>query len=86
MKHRKIFKYSLEIVQEQRIEMPAGCKVLGLQMQRGVPALWVEIDPKEPMISYRIRMVGTGHDFDAYALHYLGTVQDGPLVWHYYWE
>ena len=57
---------------------------LHVAMQGETPTLWVEVDPdadKTWDIDYQ--WFGTGHDIPVNAL-YLGTVQDGMLVFHLY--
>lgn len=82
----KIYKFPLEIVDEQQIRMiPKGCKYLSVQNQHGTICLWVlgDFEGRTYVGSTTIRIVGTGNPFpDANECHYIGTVQDGGLVWH----
>lgn len=49
-------------------------------------------DSEARKVSYHILVVGTGWDVDAakpegvgpHQMHYLGTIVEGPLVWHVY--
>lgn len=84
---KKIFKYPLETVDEQFVEMPKGAVVLCVQVQGEVPCLWAEVDPKADKISRHFVTYGTGHPMsDGPSRHYVGTYQlrGGALVLHVY--
>jgi len=66
------------------VQLPRGAKFLSVQRQYEVPVVWAEVDPTGPMVSRRLHIVGTGWMFDPTGLVYIGTLQDGDLVWHYY--
>lgn len=78
-----IYKYALEITDEQTITLPVGFKVLTVQMQDGQLHLWAMVSPKKPTITHTVFVVGTGNpckhvaDYD-----YIGTVQERGVVWH----
>lgn len=69
------------------VRMPRRARVLSVEMQGGEPRIWVLVDLSEPLVDYHFRVVGTGHEqsglFDA---KYIGTWQDGPMVWHLFLE
>lgn len=81
-----VYKYPLQIVDEQAVQLPSGAQVLTAQVQHGVLQLWALIDPNHLSIEQvKVRIVGTGHDFpDADQWRYLSTVQvdGGALVFH----
>ncbi len=81
---RKIYKYVLQIDDNQAIEMPEGATILTAQMQRGHLCLWavVDIDPELPQKMRHIEIIGTGNLFTEAPRRYIATVQDGSLVWH----
>lgn len=79
-----IFKYPLEFVAEQTIEMPENICVLALQTQRGQPCIWAMVDPKEKLLPRKIIMRGTGNEFRDLKPRYIGTVQEGIFVWHFF--
>lgn len=68
------------------LAMPEGARVLSVQIQHGEPVLWALVDPEGIRRERRFAIVGTGHDFDATALNYVGTFQEGPFVWHLFEE
>lgn len=79
----KIFKYPLEITRTQKVKMPYGARVLTLQMQGDVPAIWAEVDPNAELLEYTINMYGTGWDMPDNHGRYLGTIVE-DYVWHFY--
>lgn len=79
-----IHKYELQITDEQRIEMPRNATLLSVQMQRDKMVLWASVNINEPIRSRVIRIHGTGQSIDGESTFdlYVGTVQNGPFVWH----
>lgn len=78
-----VYKYPLEITDEQELEIPAGAKILSVQFQGGQLCLWAEVNPKHEMVRLIIDIEGTGHPLHP-KRKYIGTVQQGPFVWHVY--
>lgn len=83
---KKIFKYVLEVTDEQTLQLPVGAKVLSVQNQQGKPCLWALVDSEQPAIeSVNVAMFGTGNpieDWQLKGLSFLGTVQINWLVLH----
>lgn len=81
-----IWKYPLELAEKQTLQTPLGAQILSLQVQRGVPTLWILVDPDSPKVSRTLWMVGTGYPVPAAAASgtFIGTyqVEDGALVFH----
>ena len=79
-----IWKYPLEVVPQQILEMPFGSKILTVQVQQEIPCIWALVNPEIYLDNREIRIVGTGHKFDDPLFKYIGTFQqlDGSLVWH----
>ncbi len=47
------------------------------------PQMWFLVDPKKETTKAIFKVIGTGNEFDnTKEWGYLGTWQDGPLVWH----
>ena len=83
-----IWKYKLETIAYQEIEMPVEAKILTVQIQNETPYIWVLCDPnirKQPRL---IRIIGTGHEREYIEGTYIGTYQlnDGALVFHVFAE
>jgi hypothetical protein len=41
-----IYKYTLEVTDEQEVKMPANAQILCVQVQHGRPTLWALVDTK----------------------------------------
>lgn len=81
---KTIWKYQLKTI-DQFIRMPAGSKLLSVQIQHGHPQLWVLCDPNARLTPRRVRVYGTGHTVDSSVPgEFVGTYQlmDGALVFH----
>jgi hypothetical protein len=78
----KVYKYWLT-VGDQTVTLPAGARILAVQLQHGEPQLWALVDPSQPMETRRLAMIGTGHDAPEKAT-YISTFQmnEGHLVVH----
>ena len=84
-----IYKYTLELVDFQFVDMPKNAKILSAQVQHGQPRLWAVCDPELPMQGRRVFMIRTGNPlFNGLApgVVYIDTIQDGILVWHVFAE
>ena len=81
---KTIWKYVVPVGLGDNLEIsiPKGYKVLTVQMQGGVPTIWVELDPLNPEVSAYFRWIGTGHNLPDYSTSYIGTVQIDWIVLH----
>lgn len=81
-----IYKYPLEIKDEQVVMLPTGAKILTVQAQMDKPCIWAMVNPTAPNnMALTIRIFGTGHTIkDSDSLEYIGTFQiyGGRLVFH----
>lgn len=85
MREQQIWKFQLQLDDTQVITMPYAAKILCVQMQYGVPCLWVLCNMDDGKSDRTIDIFGTGHSItDLFTRTYIGTVQqmDGALVWH----
>jgi hypothetical protein len=90
---KKIYKYTLRIVDEQTILTTEGAKVrhVGLDPQ-GDLSIWYEVYTDTLPALWRVYVVGTGQEIPAGARlgdfighdWYHGSVLDGHFVWHIY--
>lgn len=83
----KVFKYPLKIVERQTIEMPSNSNLMCVQLQGGTPVLYAAVDDLADSADVRnvvIGMAGTGHDIPADVIGYIGTIQMGAFVWHFF--
>jgi hypothetical protein len=79
-----IWKYNLAPIETQEIDLPKGGKILTVQVQVGLIALWALVDPSAPTDRITIEIFGTGHEVTDGTREYLGTVQQVgcALIWH----
>lgn len=86
----RIYKYPLEITDEQCLWIPMRSKMISAQMQNGKLCLWAIVNPDAPpMCGHIIRIFGTGHEIvpdGEREMEFIDTVQDGELVWHVFHE
>jgi len=79
-----IWKYPLQVTDEQTIDVPEGSEALSVQVQNGTPCLWVRVDPAALKVPRKIITHGTGHHVPATTGRYIGTyqIEGGALVFH----
>ena len=86
---RTIWKFPLEIKDEQIIQMPKGSQCLSVpQFQRDVLCIWALVDPENELKDVKFHICGTGNpipkNLDQWS--FCGTVQAGAFVWHVFIE
>jgi len=81
---KTIWKFELEIVDEQVIKMPVGALLLQTaQIQNITPVIWAICDSLYKMEEVTIITIGTGNPIDILEeLMYLGTYQLRGFVGH----
>jgi hypothetical protein len=83
---RTIWKFPLAGNDVNNVVMPAGAKVLTVQMQGRDITLWADVDDKAKANEARIFLIfGMGQPMPkemGYRNVYIGTVQDRAFVWH----
>lgn len=79
---KTIWKFPLSIQDAQSILVPSGGEILSVQIQDSQVCLWIAVNPANPKEQHTIEIFGTGHGMDESEREYIGTVQDGRLVWH----
>lgn len=86
-----IWKFPLILVDENRVPMPAGARILSVQVQSDEVShgfavmLWAFVSPSASAVTRVIRIVGTGNPASGCEnLPFIGTVQthEGRYVWH----
>ena len=78
-----IYKYTLELQQEQTLSLPADAEILTIQIQSGVICAWVRLDTLKPERTRTLVICGTG-DNPPENGRYVATVQTPPMVWHFF--
>jgi hypothetical protein len=83
---RTIWKFPLEVIDQQSVRMPIASRMLHVGMQGGTLCLWAEVTPGAEQEDRAIYIYGTGHDLAPDRGDYLGTFQmhGGALVFHAY--
>lgn len=80
---RVIYKYELDIVDDQHVEMPSCAQLLHVAEQRGILTLWALVDTASKLCKRKIRVIGTGNPIGSGPGVYIGTVpMANGLVWH----
>lgn len=82
---KTIYKYELQIVDDQLIDLPLYAELLTVQMQNGRPRLWAVVDTELKTEKRYIRIHGTGHSISSVGvLKYISTFQmeGGSLIFH----
>ena len=83
----KIFKYTLQpLTRDVDVKMPHGARLLTVANQGGdTVCVWAEVDTRQPLVTRRFALVGTGEDFTGLGI-YVGTAHEvaGYLVVHVY--
>lgn len=81
---KTIFKYNLDLIDKQEVEIPANGKILhfGLQDLESL-CIWVLIDPANSKEKRHFKIYGTGRSIYDESENYIGTVITSfGLVWH----
>lgn len=84
---KTIWKTTLQLVDNQTIELPAGHVVLSVMNQRGSIVLYAEVNTEaEQKANVEIAIYGTGNPMPDAPGRFVGTVttHNEELVWHVY--
>lgn len=82
---KTIYKYPLQVADEQQIEMPMDAQLLDIQVQNSKIVLWALVNTDNSMCKRTLIMRGTGHKV-GYPGPYIATIQYGALVLHVFDE
>lgn len=63
---------------------PYGARPISVGLQGGATVLWAEVDTEHEIQRQHVYIVGTGHGIVPDHCRFVGTVQQGPYVWHVY--
>ena len=88
---KTIFKYPLQEVGIQQVDVQYGAEILSIQEVNGDLFMWAKVDTEHDIDQITIEIFGTGHDLreghkgDGIQRKYLSTVVClSGLVWHFY--
>jgi len=82
---KTVYKYPLEVTDQQTVRLPRDHKVLCVQTQYDKPFIWALVDTQSPNFDYLFHTIATGAPADRVkSRQYIGTYQlhDGALVFH----
>lgn len=84
MPHDAIWKFPLEIIDWQTIDMPASSEVISVHEQHGLVCIWAKVATGLPITKRGVAIFGTGHALSGSAGKFIGTVlvDHGSLVLH----
>jgi len=63
------------------VSLPAGARIVHAGMQGTKLCIWSIVEPSQETVLRQLVVVGTGREVRNDAI-YIGTVMDGPYVWH----
>lgn len=81
---KTIWKFPLEITDEQSIDMPRGAQLLNVAIQGAHCCLWAMVDPSKIREGRKVNIYGTGHALPDDPGRYIGTfmISGDVLVFH----
>lgn len=81
---RSIYKYPMvgSVGDTVLIEMPVGAEIVHADLQDHVPTMWAIVDREAATERRLFTVIGTGFDIDGDVVRHLGTMYEGPFVWH----
>ncbi len=81
----KIYKYELELEDQQTLVLPEHSKILTVIKQNNKIVLYAQVTESKYYDHYTIFVKGTGHSI-GYSAIYLNTVKIGMFVWHIFYK
>jgi hypothetical protein len=82
-----IYKYPIEITDEQTVSMPVGAQVLSAQMQGTQLCIWALVEVGNINCDRRVRIFGTGNTVKLDGnWKFVDSVQERIFVWHVFVE
>ena len=70
-----IWKYNIDTIDRQTIQMPRNAEILTVQTQNGSPCLWVRVNTSSPDEIRKIEICGTGRELPKSSWSYIGTYE-----------
>jgi hypothetical protein len=73
-----IYKYTINLVSENKISMPADAKILTVQIQNLFPVIWAIVDTDNKLETREFKVFATGQSMlseQRKRVHYVGTFQ-----------
>jgi hypothetical protein len=84
---KTIYKYPIEITDEQTVSMPTGAQILSAQMQGTQLCIWALVEVGNVNCNRRVRIFGTGNTVKLDGnWKFVDSVQERIFVWHVFVE
>jgi len=82
-----IFKTTLKIEDEQKVEMQKGSRIVKAANQHGKITLWYVCDPEAELTDETFYVVGTGQQLpDTFPGQYVDSVACEEFIWHIFFK
>lgn len=80
----KIWKYPLQLTDDQTVSMPLGAQILHVAEQHEEVCLWALVNPEVMRADHAIRIIGSGQAISDDPGKFVGTfmMHGGSLVFH----
>jgi hypothetical protein len=79
---KQIWKFPIGNEAQATIKMPIGASILRIAVQKDSGlCIWAFVDPELALEDRSFKLFGTGHNVPG-NFAYVGTVDEGPFVWH----
>lgn len=86
---KTVWKYTLDVLSETKLRVPAGARTLHVGAQEDVVCVWLIVDTEMSLVPRWYRLFGTGHAlpegfYDGTFGHHVGTamLHGGAIVLH----
>lgn len=76
----KVYKFPLDV--DNMAGVPIGAEFIAARMQNGRITVWAIVDPLAETELRQFQVYGTGEELRSKKEDFIGTVFDGPFVWH----
>lgn len=80
---KTIYKYPLEITDEQTVQIPEGADLLAINADpNGILCAWALVETENKPVDYTFVIFGTGHKIERKDISYFDSCIEGAFVWH----
>lgn len=78
-----IWKYQIEIVDEQTLSIPAAFMPIHVGLDPdGIACMWCAVDSNRIKRDVKLAVIGTGNPLPQEVISHAGSFVQGPFVWH----
>ena len=81
---KSINKYILKMIKEQFINTHEDASILSVEMQNGIPRIWITVDTEKPKQNIQIGIYETGKliPSDICSMFFINTIVTNKHEWH----